>query len=437
MEQKNIVELVKSELKPSIGCTEPVAIGLAVSNTCSYMTEPAQKLQLLLSSNIFKNAYSVKIPNTIKSGILLAATLGYLLRDISNNMEIFSGVTDELVKQAESLISQGFVELKVQPDSQLYIEVLAISKSEQVRTITAGSHDNLVKVEKNGKILFEKPGIVSDLKVGTFDITKFSIQEIISFSQNVNKEDIEFLSEMVRMNENASIEGLQNSYGLQIGRSLKVMMTDGIIESDMMNTVKMVVAAASDCRMGGGAVSVMTVLGSGNQGFEVSLPVISVAQQLGIDNEQLNRALIMSILFTIFIKYQVGRLSPICGAVFSGAAASGAITWMLGGSTVQIDGAIQNMLGNLSGVLCDGAKDGCALKLSSCAGEAILCAQLALKNRIIQDTDGIIGKNAEETIKNVAKLSREGMAEVDMNIISTMLRKSTVKVLKADCYGQN
>lgn len=424
MDQEAIIRLIQSEMKPGMGCTEPAAIGLAVATTCGRLDLPATSVHLKLSSNIFKNAFCVKIPNTDKAGIPLAAALGALLAGRDNTMEIFSRVTAKLTEEAEQMLRSGFITLEVEPDNRFYIEAAARAGQQAVRTITLDRHDNLVYMEKNGEVLLDRR---EDQKEGSHDgelwITDASVCDLVDICEKIPVEKIAFLKEGVEMNRLAAKMGLDRDYGLNIGKKIRDMVKKGIVPDDLASFVKMNVAAACDCRMGGAPLSAMTVLGSGNQGFEAILLPASAAEYLGCGEERMLRSVMMSILLTIRIKYHVGRLSPICGATLSGAAGAGAVVWLMGGSREQIEGAIQNMLGSLSGMLCDGAKDGCALKLGNCAGEAVLAAGLAVEGSMIKQTDGIISRRVEDTIRNVARLSREGMSGVDMNIISIMLGK--------------
>ncbi|MDL2248448.1 L-serine ammonia-lyase, iron-sulfur-dependent, subunit alpha [Tyzzerella sp. OttesenSCG-928-J15] len=424
----DIVKLIKLELKPSMGCTEPVAVGLAVAKTCCYLNNNAEKISIRLSKNIFKNAYCVKIPNTVQAGIPLAAVLGYLLSEDGCSMELFSGVNDALVEQATALLAKGFVKIDTTKDKRFYIEVTAENKDEKVTTITVDRHDNLVFIERGNEILLDRR--VPDSEVVTeqcnLDILNYSIKEIVEICENIPIDDIRFLSEAIEMNQKAADEGLANDYGLCVGKSIKGVQ-EKFCKNDLFLTVKSVVAAACDCRMGGGSITAMTVTGSGNQGFEAILPVATVGKCLEYDEEKTIRGVMLSILTTIYIKYHVGRLSPVCGATLSGAAASSAIAWMMGGNISQVEGAIQNMMGNLSGMLCDGAKDGCALKLANCAGEALLSALISLNGSVISKTDGLICEHVEDTIKNIARLTNEGLSSVDQNIISIMLDKNISK----------
>lgn len=416
---------MKSEMKPSMGCTEPVAIGLAVSRTCQYLTHQATHLELHISSNIFKNAYSVNIPNAGKSGIPLACALGYLLSQPNDDMEIFSRVTQKMVAEAEKLVAENFVSIQIVPSSQFYIECYAENETEKAHTITVDKHDNLVKAEKDGVVLVEEEVMVEAAEKGAeeFDITAYSFDDFIKMAETVEIGELDFIKEGVEMNLAISAVGMKEKYAIGIGPCTKALMEEGKLGNDMVADAKATVAAACDFRMNGGNGSVMTFLGSGNQGLEATLPIAVVAKHLGVSEEKMLRAEFLGLLITMYIKYHVGRLSPICGATISGSGSSAGIAWLMGGKAEAICGAVQNMLGCLAGMLCDGAKGGCALKLSTCAGEAIYSALYALDDSIIQSTDGIISTKVEDTVKNVAQLSLEGMAPVDMKIIDIMMMK--------------
>jgi len=415
---------MRSEMKPSLGCTEPVAIGLAVSRTCQYLTTKAVHLEMHISSNIFKNAYSVNIPNAGKSGIQLACALGFLLSQPNDDMEIFSGVTPELVDRAEKLVATDFISIQIIPSSQFYIECYAENATEKVHTITADKHDNMIKAEKNGVVLIEEEvTLVAAETTEEFDVSQYTFADFIEMAETVDVKELDFIKTGIQMNLDISEVGMKQKYAMGIGPCTRALVESGKLSDDMVANAKATVAAACDFRMNGGNGSVMTFLGSGNQGLEATLPIAVVAKHLGLSEEKMLRAEFLGLLITMYIKSHVGRLSPICGATISGAGSSAGIAWLMGGKEQEVCGAVQNMLGCLAGMLCDGAKGGCSLKLSSCAGEAIYSALYALDNSIIQSTDGIIGTKVEDTVKNVAKLSLEGMASVDMKIIDIMMAK--------------
>ena len=423
MEMQKALEAVKNEMKPSMGCTEPVAIGLAVSRTCAMLEKPAAHLDMVISSNIFKNAYSVQIPNAGTNGIALSCVLGHLLANPANTMEIFAGVKSEYVEEGQRLVAEGFVSVEVLKSSQFYIACTAFNETERACTITEDSHDNLVFAEKDGQVMFDHRKAGEEEIQEDFDITAYTFRDFLEAAENVDAKDLDFIGEGVDMNLAIAELGLAKSYGIGVGSMMKKMMDTGKLSCDMVTDVKQTTAAASDFRMSGGNGSVMTYLGSGNQGLATMLPAAVAAKHLGVSREKLLRGEFLGMLIIMYMKKHVGRLSPICGATLAGAGSAAAIAYMMGGKLEAVSGAVQNMMGGVAGMFCDGAKGGCALKLSICAGEAVYAAMYAVGGGIIQATDGIIGCSAEDTAKNIARLSHEGMADVDMKIIDIMQHK--------------
>ncbi len=421
MTGQELIDLVKSELMPSLGCTEPVAVGLAVSNTCIHMDNPPTHIHLKVSSNIFKNAYFVTIPGTQECGIPIAATLGFLLAKEGNTMEIFTNITPELVQEAHTYVAKEFISLEFIQEAHLLIEVTATNDNERVYSITYDGHDKLVHLDKNGQVLVD---VKSELKSKNVSpILKMTVAELVKIAEQVPLADLEFLQEPIDMNEEASKEGLANDYGMRIGKTLKGLMDKNIIPDDLFYHVKMRVAAAVDMRMGGGPRAAMIMLGSGNQGFEASIPIVATCDYLKLDREKLLRSLFMCYIISIRMKYVVGLLSPICSALFTSSGVAAAITWLLGGTEDQLEGAMQNIFANLSGIMCDGAKDSCSSKLCTCAGEAVLAAHLAMHGSVPTVTDGIISAHVEDTMENLARISFESMKDIDINLIDIMVHK--------------
>ncbi len=425
MDIKKALQAIKSEMQPSMGCTEPVAIGLAVSRTCEMLTTPATHLDMVISSNIFKNAYSVQIPNAGTNGIELSCALGCALSKPGNTMEIFANIQPADVEKAKQLVADGFVTVKVLPSSQFYIECIATNDTERTHTITEDAHDNMVYAEKNGEILTDKrvKGDVQTEQTTDFDITQYTFADFLDATENVDIKELAFIKEGIDMNLEIAKIGLQKKYAIGIGPAMQKMIQDGTLSNDMVTDVKLTTAAACDFRMSGGNGSVMTYLGSGNQGIETMIPAAVAAKHLKVSEEKLLRAELLGMLIIMYMKKHVGRLSPICGATLAGSGSAAAMVYMMGGNLEQICGAVQNMMGGVAGMFCDGAKGGCALKLSICAGEAVYAALYAMDNSIIQETDGIISQAVEETTKNLTKLSHEGLSEVDMKVIEIMQTK--------------
>ncbi len=292
MDMNIVFRAIQNEMQPSMGCTEPVAIGLAVSRTCEYLEQPAEGLDMVISSNIFKNAYSVQIPNAGTNGIELSCALGFLLSKPGNTMEIFADVKPEHVVQAQKLVADGFVKVKVLPSSQFYIECTASNGKESAHTITEDSHDNMVFAEKDGKTLVdERADIVAAESHGGFDITQHTFAEFLQWANEVDPKDLGFIKEGIEMNLAISEIGMKQKYAIGVGPALKNLVDAGKLSNDMVTDVKRTVAAACDFRMSGGNGSVMTYLGSGNQGIETMLPIAVVAKHLGVSEEKMLRGI--------------------------------------------------------------------------------------------------------------------------------------------------
>lgn len=426
MDMNVVINAIKAEMKPSMGCTEPVAIALAVSRTCEMLANPAEKLDMVISSNIFKNAYSVQIPNTGTCGIELACVLGSLLAKPGNTMEICADIKPEHVTKAQELVKAGMVTVKVLKSSGFYIECTATSGSETAHTITEDAHDNMVFAEKDGKVLVDnrKTEEVAEVKEeGGFDVTQHTFKEFYDWANEVDVADLQFIKEAIDMNMEIAKIGMEKKYCFGVGPTIQNLISKGMMSNDVVNAVRSIPAAAADFRMWGGSGSVMTFCGSGNQGISTTLPMAVFADKLGIPEEKLLRAEFMAMLMIMYMKKHVGRLSPVCGAMVAGTGSAAGMTYMLGGTYEQIDGAVQNMMGSVAGIFCDGAKGGCAVKVAACAGEAVYAAMYSMDGSFIPVTDGINSTKAEDTAKNLAKLSHEALDGVDMKVIEIMQEK--------------
>ena len=426
MDMNVVINAIKAEMKPSMGCTEPVAIALAVSRTCEMLANPAEKLDMVISSNIFKNAYSVQIPNTGTCGIELACVLGSLLAKPGNTMEICADIKPEHVTKAQELVKAGMVTVKVLKSSGFYIECTATSGSETAHTITEDAHDNMVFAEKDGKVLVDnrKTEEVAEVKEeGGFDVTQHTFKEFYDWANEVDVADLQFIKEAIDMNMEIAKIGMEKKYCFGVGPTIQNLISKGMMSNDVVNAVRSIPAAAADFRMWGGSGSVMTFCGSGNQGISTTLPMAVFAEKMNIPEEKLLRAEFMAMLMIMYMKKHVGRLSPVCGAMVAGTGSAAGMTYMLGGTYEQIDGAVQNMMGTVAGIFCDGAKGGCAVKVAACAGEAVYAAMYSMDGSFIPVTDGINSTKAEDTAKNLAKLSHEALDGVDMKVIEIMQEK--------------
>lgn len=426
MDMNVVVNAIKAEMKPSMGCTEPVAIALAVSRTCEYLQNPAEKLDMVISSNIFKNAYSVQIPNTGTYGIELACVLGALLSKPGNTMEICADIKPEHVVKAKELVAAGMVSVKVLQSSGFYIECRASNAAGTAHTITQDAHDNMVFCEKNGEVLVDKRTTESVTSVeteGGFDVTAHTFEEFYNWANEIDVEKLDFIKEAIEINMKIAEIGMEKKYAFGVGPTIQNLLDKGLLTENVVTMVRRYPAAAADFRMSGGNGSVMTFCGSGNQGISTTLPMAVFAKYMEISEEKLLRAEFMAMLMIMYMKKHVGRLSPVCGAMVAGTGSAAGMTYMLGGNFEQISGAIQNMMGSVAGIFCDGAKGGCAVKVAACAGEAVYAAMYAMDGSMIGVSDGINSTKAEDTAKNLAKLSHEALGDLDMKVIEIMQNK--------------
>ena len=322
------------------------------------------------------------------------------------------------------MVNEGVVKTTIKDNcDKLYIEVLCKSKNHLAKVVISGNHSNIVKIELDNKVILDnedKSSKGKEEKIGR----KITIDEIYDFVTTVNFESISFLLDGAKMNKVVSQEGLKGDYGLNVGKKLLNPKTLVLGGETLQNKMVASTAAASDARMSGCTMSIMTTAGSGNQGITATIPAVILSEELGKSDEELVRALAMSNLVTIHVKSYIGRLSPLCGAGIAASIGScTAITYLLGGELKNINYAIKNMIGDISGIICDGAKTTCALKIATGINAAIQCATLALNDIEPRESDGIVHKDVEETIKNLGTLGIRGMESTDKVILNMMLEK--------------
>ncbi|WP_342561358.1 L-serine ammonia-lyase, iron-sulfur-dependent, subunit alpha [Paenibacillus sp. FSL R7-0345] len=424
----NLLEVLKKEIVPAEGCTEPIAVAYAVSLAAELLQEDLTGIQLFLSGNIVKNAMGVGIPGTGQTGLPIAAALGAVIHRSHRKLEILSGLTADELVQANAIIDRKLltVELKDTPE-KLYIEARVQSANHRATAVVAKEHTNIVLLEKDGvpiDIHKDKGDCGEDEQLSPEDYA-VSLEGIYEFVCNTDFADLEFLLEGARMNKAISDEGLRGDYGLQVGKKMSQRSAVNLFGNDVANSVIAATAAASDARMDGSAMPVMTTAGSGNQGIAATLPVIKLAELMGKNDELLARAIALSNLVTVHVKHYIGRLSPLCGSgIAGGVGANSGIIYLMGGSLDQIKHGIQNTIASLSGMICDGAKSTCALKISTATNAAIQAATLAMNNISPSDNDGVIFEKVEDTIANMERLVQEGLAATDETILNIMLSKA-------------
>lgn len=417
------LKTLKKEVVPSEGCTEPIAIAYAASIAAEYLKGEIKEVNIYLSKNVIKNALGVGIPGTGGVGIEIAAALGISIQKSYKKLTILSNFTEDELKKAKEIVDKNIINIKQKNTNKaLYIEVELLSETSKSKVIIEDTHTNVTLIECDDEIIMDNNSEVSeDLEE---DYNLFKIADIYNFAKEADFDDIKFILESAKMNEKVSEEGLKGDYGLQVGSKIIQKGNFNLFSNDASNKIIAASAAASDARMDGCAMPIMTTAGSGNQGIACSIPVAQTSRLLDKSEEELARALVLSNLVTIRIKKHMGRLSPLCGAGIAGATgASCGITYLLGGDLKNINYCINNMISDLSGMIFDGAKETCALKIATGTNAAIQCANLAINGISATANDGIVAKDVEETIESIETLIQNGFKNVDDTILNIMLEK--------------
>ncbi|MGL5050452.1 MAG: serine dehydratase subunit alpha family protein [Fusobacteriaceae bacterium] len=422
------IDILKKEVVPALGCTEPTAVAYAAAKAREILGETPEKVELILSGNVLKNAMSVGIPGTGMKGIDIATAVGIVAGDPSAGLEVLNNIKKEDIEKAKELLSKKFItrELSTLPN-KLYIKVKVISKNNWASVEIKDFHTAITKIEKNDTIIFESKcdGEILEKIAGTqVDTGIFlSVKSIWKFIQEVPLEQILFMKDAIILNTIIAEEGLKNPYGLRVGQTRLKNIASGLVGDTVETYAIAYTAAASDARMAGSNLAVMTNSGSGNQGITATVPVIATAKKLNSSEEQLLRAVTLSSLIAIHMKNHLGRLSALCGCVVASTGSSCGISYLLGGQLLEMEATIKNVLGNITGMFCDGAKPGCSLKIATGVSAGIQAALLAKDGIIIGSDEGIIDNCVENTIKNACDIGRDAMNETDKMILNIMINK--------------
>lgn len=410
------IEILRHELVPARGCTEPTAIALCAAKARAVLGKMPEEVKIEVSGNIIKNAKSVIVPNTNgKKGIEAAAAIGIVAGKEDLGLEVLRDVTDE--QRAEFLDYLEKTDFSVrQAESELLLDIIVRvsggASSAVVRV--ANTHTNIVYIEKDGKVILEKAARNEKEKKLNYDL--LSVRDIYAFAQIVELDEIRtIIGRQIQYNVAISEEGLNKDYGANIGSVLL-----GSYGNDVKIRAKAKAAAGSDARMNGSSLPVVINSGSGNQGMAVSLPVIEYAKDLNSDEEQLYRALVISNLTAIHQKTGIGYLSAYCGAVSAGAAAGAGIAYLRGGGYKEIAHTIVNALAITSGIVCDGAKASCAAKIATAVDAGILGYEMYVHGQQFHDGEGVVSHNVEDTIRNIGRLGKDGMRQTDKEILCMM-----------------
>ena len=423
-ERSDIIALIKQEVIPAIGCTEPVAVALAVAKATEVLGAIPDKIEVSLSSNMLKNAMAVGIPGTGMVGLPIAIALGALIGKSEYGLEVLKDLTPEALEQGKKMIDDKVmtVYLKQKITEKLYIEVRVSNGNDTAQVIISRNHTRFSHIQRNEEILLQLDDETNG-DISTEKSVNLSFNIVCDFALESPVEDLKFILDASVMNRAASNESMKGEYGHSVAQTV----TNGSQQKVMGNTIftrmLSVTAAACDARMAGAMFPVMSNSGSGNQGIAATLPVSVFAEETGKSEDELARALVLSHLMTIYIKQSLGRLSGLCGAIVAATGSACGITYLMGGSRDQIAYSIKNMIGNITGIICDGAKPSCALKVSNGVSTATLSALMAMDNKVVTSIEGITDEDVNKTILNLTKIGSEGMNETDRMVLEIMTHK--------------
>lgn len=425
---KELLSLLKEGISPSIGCTEPIAVAHAVAKAREKSAgKDLISLQVQVDPNLYKNGLMVTIPGTKDKGLSAAAALGFLFGKSEKGFRVIDELTEKEAEKARSLLAQKKITVTLNKDHQgLHIEVILITDSDKVRVIVDQTHLNVISVERVNKdedfLPSSSPDMNKDKAGLNHKIREYGLEDFLQFSNNIPLAELAFLDEGVRINLRIAQEGLTKEQ--DVAAALTRLVKEGLISDDMITYAQILCAAASEARMAGSRLPVMSTANSGNHGITAFLTNYAVAEKQKLPQEKLLRSLALTNLITFFIKSYTGTLSAMCGCgVAAGIGAGAGVVYLFGGTKDQMMGVLYNMVGSISGMICDGAKEGCAYKLAMASGWAVQSALLSLKDSVIHNTDGIVDPGFKQLFKNLGYLCDPGMVNADKAILDVMLRK--------------
>ena len=423
LERQQIIALVKREVVPAIGCTEPMAVALCVARATEILGHRPEKVTALLSANILKNAMGVGIPGTGMIGLPIAIALGALIGRSEYQLEVLKDCTPQAVNEGKQFIDEKRIHIALKDgiEEKLYIEVICQAGTEQATAVIAGGHTDFRYLARNGEVLLDKQSVSATEEEET--APELNLHKVYEFATTAPLDEIRFILETARINKAAAEQSFQGDYGHGLGKMLRGNYEHRIMGDSVFSHILSYTSGACDARMAGAMIPVMSNSGSGNQGISATIPVVVFAEENSKTEEELIRALMLSHLTVIYIKQSLGRLSALCGCVVAATGSSCGITWLMGGDYRQITYAVQNMIANLTGMICDGAKPSCALKVTTGVSTAVLSAIMAMENRTVTSVEGIIDEDVDRSIRNLTQIGTRGMNETDRVVLDIMTKK--------------
>ena len=415
--------ILREELQLATGCTEPIAVALCVAKATEILGTEPERIVARLSANILKNAMGVGIPGTGMIGLPIAVALGALVGRSEYRLEVLRDVTPGAVEQGRRYIDEKRVciDLKQGIAEKLYIEVEARGAGHCATAVIAGGHTSFVYLERDGEVTLDKrTASAAEEDGGEVPLTLHRVWE---FATTAPLDELRFILETRRLNKAAAEQAFAGEFGHCLGRTLRCERERKIMGDSIFSRILSYTSAACDARMAGAMIPVMSNSGSGNQGIAATLPVVVYAEQTAATEQQTIRALVLSHLTVIYIKQSLGRLSALCGCVVAATGSSCGITYLMGGDYGQVAAAVKNMIANLTGMICDGAKPSCSMKLTSGVSTAVISAMMAMDGHCVTPVEGIIEEDVDKCIRNLTAIGRDGMNETDRVVLGIMTHK--------------
>lgn len=427
-ERREIIALMNREIVPAIGCTEPIAVALCVAKATETLGCRPERIEARLSANVLKNAMGVGIPGTGMTGLPIAMALGAIVGRSEYGLEVLKDADKDAVEEGKKMIAEKCISVDLKSDisEKLYIEIEVFASGRRALAIISGGHTRFVRIERDDELLLhvETETSTNDATEGNSNEPQLTLRKVWDFALTAPIEELQFILEARRLNMAAAETSLKGDYGHAIGKLFRAESERNIMGDTLHCQIVGMTTAACDARMAGAMIPVMSNSGSGNQGLTSTVPVVVYAEQTGASEEQLTRALILSHLTVIYIKQSLGRLSALCGCVVAATGSCCGITYLMDGTYDECSAAVKNMIANLTGMICDGAKPSCALKCASGVSMAVMSALMAKNGRCVKSVEGIIDDDVDRSIRNLTDIGRDAMTHTDAMILHIMTNKS-------------
>ena len=424
MNKEQMLQLLRKDVVPALGCTEPVCVALCAATAGTAMTGPVKTVTMEVNSGIYKNAMSAGIPNCTKVGIPWAAAIGIHLKNPEKSLELLADITPEVLEKASSLVESGSSTVVLNAgEAGLYVRCTARSETEEVVCLIRGAHTNVVFLSRNGEVLLEKQAATAASGEDELvrDLTGMTIAGMVDLVRSASEEELSFLEDGIRMNDALAGWSLEHPVGVGLADSLHTPGAEALLKENLMSRILWKVTSAAESRLDGCPLPTMSSSGAGTKGLVVILPISETASYIGASRQETLRAVALGHLVNRYMNAQVGKLSPMCSCVMcSSTAASAGITYLLGGNGEQIGHAIRNMAGTVTGMICDGGKVGCALKVATGSFAALTSAIHAVNGAVLRVSDGICAETAEDCIRNMAAIGNNGMKDTNREILRIM-----------------